>query len=80
MTRLHLPAFVYTYLNLCNDSAALLEQVKKNASEFLLEQQAKSNKQQAGSNEQQAKSNKQGAKSYEQQAKSKEQREGSNEQ
>ena len=39
---------------------------KKNPSEFLVEQQVKSNEQQAKSNEQQAKSNEQRAKSNEQ--------------
>ena len=43
---------------------------KKNPSEFLVEQRAKSNKQRAQSNKQQAKSNEQRAKSNERQAKS----------
>ena len=53
---------------------------KKNPSEFLVEQRAKSNEQRAKSNEQRAKSNKQRAKSNEQRARSNEQRVKSNEQ
>ena len=47
---------------------------KKNSSEFLVEQRAKSNKQRAKINEQRAESNEQPAKSNEQRAKSSEQR------
>ena len=48
--------------------------LKKNPSEFLVEQQVKSNEERAKSNEQRAKSNEQLAKSNEQRARSKQQR------